>query len=180
MKLIKQTSYWKFWVRERFCRLRINSRNVPPICRICDVKFVFEWVCGILVRELLCGVALPFLSFCVSELGDLTGNSVRFLVLSSPPPTTTNVATSFDKKGFKTKVECGNPRKRAATCVVLSVGSIGTWISRGVPKPRYFGDFLVIFWRRHGVVETCKLDSERCIIRSRLRRGSSMRHRKRL
>lgn len=124
VKLIIQTSYWTFRLRERFCRLCINSRNVPPICRMCDFEFEFECVRGILVRELPC--VLPFFSFCVSELGDLAQQFREVFCTFFPPfpPTTNNVATSFDKKGFKTNIECGNPEKKVATCVVLSVARL--------------------------------------------------------
>jgi hypothetical protein len=62
----------------------------------------------------------------VSELGDLAQQfrEVFCTFFPSPSPTTNNVATSFDKKGFKTNIECGNPEKKVATCVVLSVARL--------------------------------------------------------
>lgn len=124
--------------------LCINSRNVPPICRICDFEFEFECVRGILVRELPC--VLPFFSFCVSELGDLTQQfrdvSCTFFP-PSPPPPPTNRQRRYElrQKRVQNQHRVWKPRKESGdVCGALSC-SIGTWISRGVPKPRYFADF---------------------------------------
>ena len=132
-KLITQTSYWKLRLRERFC---LNSRNVPPICRICDFKFEFECVRGILVRELLCVLPLSFscslsLFLCERIRRRHPAISWGFLYFLPPlllllqQPRTNKCCYELRQKRVQNAHRVWQPRKKkVATCVVLSVARL--------------------------------------------------------